>query len=205
MTRVDTIYLLEQRSFFRYYLVPWYTKLLHAAFVSFPHLLFDYISFLPVHFIFSSSRFYSTVVCHKHTSEHLLFLLPDTSIYLFLLSGRSRSPSRISLRPCKYVFIPIVSLNPPYISGLFLAFTLLLGAIINSSLSLLSMRSSIFVLYRSYEGIFLSFVLLRPCNSHLALLNEDYVRYFLLIFNSNPSNLPCVICSMFHPRIEFCF
>ena len=45
-------------------------------------------------------------------------------VYLFLLSGKSRPPSRNrsfsffaqSIGPGRYVFIPISSLNPPYIS-----------------------------------------------------------------------------------------
>ena len=62
--------------------------------------------------------------------------------YIFLLSGRSRSPTRNrtfsvfakSTRPCKYVFIPILSLNPQYTSKCFSDFTLCLSA----SLSFLS-------------------------------------------------------------------
>ena len=52
-------------------------------------------------------------------------------VYLFLLSGRSKSPTRNrsfsyfvkSIAPCRYVFIPISSLNPPYISKCFSSFT----------------------------------------------------------------------------------
>ena len=66
---------------------------------------------------------YSILLCHyghinASTSSSWL------PVYLFLLSGRSRSPTRNrsfsvfakSNRPCKYVFIPIPWLNRPYTS-----------------------------------------------------------------------------------------
>ena len=66
---------------------------------------------------------YSLMLCHTGTSVHLL---PPPGYWYtpFLLSGRSRSPTRkhcclsvfakSSVR-CKYVFIPIPSLNHPHI------------------------------------------------------------------------------------------
>ena len=82
-------------------------------------------------------EFYSVAL---PTRAHLCiyFLLPATTgKSLFLLSGRSRSPTRNlsscvfankSIGSCKYVFIPIPSLNPPSISKSFSDSTVYLSA-----------------------------------------------------------------------------
>ena len=71
------------------------------------------------------------MLCHTGTSVHLLPLPPPPHppppgywhTYFFLLAApdhlhekRSFSVFAKSLGPCKYVFIPIPSLSPPYIS-----------------------------------------------------------------------------------------
>ena len=68
-------------------------------------------------------------------------------VYLFLRSGRSRSPTRYrsfrffvqSIGPCRYMFIPTSSLNPPYNSKCFSSFILFLSASLSlsSTISLL--------------------------------------------------------------------
>ena len=82
--------------------------------------------------------------CARTASSRLL-------VRLFLLSRRYRSPTRNrsssvfakSTGPCKYVFILIPSLNPPYISKCFFHLALFLIA----NISLLSIISSTSVLY----------------------------------------------------------
>ena len=83
-------------------------------------------------------------ICASTSSSRLL-------VYLFFLPGRSRSPTRKrswsvfvkSTGPCKYVFIPIPSLNPSCISNSLSDSTLFLSA----RLSLLSVISSTYALY----------------------------------------------------------
>ena len=114
---VATIYLLGWQSFSRYFLVyqtsPCRTRLFSTSSPlthPVPPCIFH---------ILPQCEFYSTAlpqgpICTSSSSFSRLLA------YLFL-SGRSRSPARnrsfsffaYSIGPCKYVFIPISSLNPP--------------------------------------------------------------------------------------------
>ena len=82
---VATIYLLEQRSFSRYYLVyqsfPCRIRLLSSS---------PLMRLVPpsIFHILPLCEFYSLLQCHKGTSVHLLPPPLDCCLYLFLLSGR---------------------------------------------------------------------------------------------------------------------
>ena len=113
-------------------------------------------------------------------------------VNLFLLSGRSRSPTRsrtfsffaYSIGPCRYVLIPISSLNPPYISTCFSSFTLFLSA----SFSLSSIFSYTSVLHLPNFSIDStsswfspkSFHIFSTTSSNLDLFQLSPFCYFLL-------------------------
>ena len=100
------------------------------------------------------------LLCHK---AHLCIFLPSTTgTPLFLLSGRSRFPTRKLQFPrfrvvhwaVQILFIPISSLNPPCISinKYYSSFTLFPGASL-SLLSTLSFTSVLFLPNFSMDGI----------------------------------------------------
>ena len=124
----DTIYLRGWRSFF-------------SLLSSVPNSPVSHSSVFIISSNASRSSFY---ISHSHivlrynlycfsTRAHLCIFLPSSRllVYLFLLSGRSRSPTRIVFSAflrspivgrCKYVFIPMSCLIPPVYTEVFLLF-----------------------------------------------------------------------------------
>ena len=93
-------------------------------------------------------------------------------VNLFLLSGRSRLPTRQrsfrvfakSIGPCKYVFVPIPSLNAPCISQVFFS---------DSTLFLSAIAFPFFLPFTSTSALYL------PGGHHLFLVPPYILPYFL--------------------------
>ena len=137
-----------------------------SRFVYFPHLLFQKIPFLLDHFTFSyiPCEFYSITLPHGHicpstssSSRLLVHLVPTSSFWqVQVINTQSKS-----VGPCKYVFIPIPSLNPPYLPT---------GSPISPCLPALA-----FPLFLCF------FLLLLPCTSQTSLRTSyQYLFGFLL-------------------------
>ena len=97
---------------------------------SMPHTRLIPSSFLRMHLV-PPCIFHTFLLCESYSiivPRHGHILVATSSsrllVYHFLLSGRSRSPTRNRsfsffaqfIGPCRYVLIPISSFNPPYIS-----------------------------------------------------------------------------------------